>query len=383
MFSIKREIYLNREQKELFYRTKNACRFVYNKMIETNMNLYNSDFKCMESKFMNSVNFSKYVNNYLRKGILSYKYNWLNDIPSKPIKRAMNNCEIAFKNFFKGNSGFPKFKSRKNDKSAVYIPKNNKTDFTQIFRNKIKIPLFGFVYLKEFGKIDLTNIKSCTITNNKDKFYISFLINEDNKIKFNSYKNLSIGIDLGIKDFAIFSNGLKFKGISKIRKLVKLEKRIKRNQRKSSKKFKKGEKPSSSNYYKTIRVINNTYARMRNIIDGYFSYILRTLAITKPSKVVIEDLNVAGMTKNRKLSKKIHESSFRKFRIRLENFCNKRGINFIVADRWFPSTQTCSNCGNVLQGKDKLTLKDRIYHCKECGFEMDRDINAATNLSKL
>ena len=377
MYSIKREIYLNKEQKELYFKTKNVCRFLYNKMISINQSIYKES-----GLFIDSYSFSKFVNNHLRKGILAYKYEFLGEVPKDSKQKALRNCEIAFKDFFSKKKGFPKFKSKKNDNTGVYLCKNNKTDFTKVYRNKIKIPSFGFVYLKQFGKLDLSKVKSCTITDKNDRFYISFLIDDENKIPFEKATNTSIGIDLGIKDFAVLSNNKSFKGISKIQKIKKLERRRKRLQRKSSRQYRLNNKSRSKNYVKTQKKINLTYERSKNVINGYFNKILNTLAIAKPYRVVVEDLNVRGMVKNKKLSKKIQESSFRAFLTKLKNFCNKRDIEFVKADRFYPSTQTCSNCGNVLQGKNKLTLADRIYHCKECGLEIDRDLNASINLSK-
>lgn len=380
---IKRHIYLNKEQIDLFNRTKSACRFVYNKMIELNSENYKKDNK---SKFIGYIEFSKLLNNYYRKNFKD-EYSWLDKIPSKPIKESLRNCDKAFKMFFEKKSGFPKFKSKKVDKTGIYIPKNNKKDFTVVFRNKIKIPLFGFVYLKEFGLIDLSNVTSCTIVERNYKYYINFLIKEENKI-IDSNLNGTIGIDLGIKSLAVLSNGVSFKGISKIKKIKKLNKKLKRLNRSLSRKLEanknnKEESTKKSNIVKTVRFISNINASIKNITEGYINNIIDTVVITKPKNVVIETLNVRGMIKNRKLAKQIHNSCFYKFSKILEYKCSKNNINLVKADRFYPSTQTCSNCGNVKTKDEKLTLKDRIYKCKCCGFKEDRDLNAAINLSKL
>lgn len=380
---IKRHIYLNKEQIDLFNRTKSACRFVYNKMIELNSENYKKDNK---SKFIGYIEFSKLLNNYYRKNFKD-EYSWLDKIPSKPIKESLRNCDKAFKMFFEKKSGFPKFKSKKVDKTGIYIPKNNKKDFTVVFRNKIKIPLFGFVYLKEFGLIDLSNVTSCTIVERNYKYYINFLIKEENKI-IDSNLNGTIGIDLGIKSLAVLSNGVSFKGISKIKKIKKLNKKLKRLNRSLSRKLEanknnKEESTKKSNIVKTVRFISNINASIKNITEGYINNIIDTVVITKPKNVVIETLNVKGMIKNRKLTKQIHNSCFYKFSKILEYKCSKNNINLVKADRFYPSTQTCSNCGNVKTKDEKLTLKDRIYKCKCCGFKEDRDLNAAINLSKL
>lgn len=300
MYAIKREIYLNQEQKELYFKTKNTCRFLYNKMISINQSIYKES-----GLFMNAYSFSKFVNNHLRKGILSYKYEFLSEAPNSCKQKTFQNCERDFKEIFKCSKGFPKFKSKKTDNTGIYLSKMNKTDFTKVFRNKIKIPSFGFVYLKQFGKLDLSKVKSCTITNKNDRFYISFLIDDSNKIHFEKDKNLSIGIDLGIKDFAVLSNNKSFKGIGNIQKIKKLERRRKRLQRKSSRQYLLNNKQRSKNYVKTLKKTNKVYEKTKNIINGYFNKILHTLAIAKPYRVVVEDLNIRGMVKNRKLSKKI------------------------------------------------------------------------------
>lgn len=383
MKAIKRQIYLNKEQIDLFNRTKSACRFVYNKMIEINSENYKKDNK---SKFIGYVDFSKLLNNYYRKNFKD-EYGWLDEIPSKPIKESLRNCDKAFKKFFKKEISFPKFKSKKTDKSGIYIPKNNKKDFTVVFRNKIKIPLFGFVYLKEFGLLDLSNVTSCTIVERNYKYYINFLIKEENKIIDNNL-NGTIGIDLGIKNLAVLSNGTSFKGISKNKKIKKLNKKLKRLNRSLSRKLeanknRKEESTKKSNIVKTVRFISNIHASIKNITEGYINNIIDTVVITKPKNVVIETLNVSGIIKNHKLAKHIHSSCFYKFSRILEYKCSKNNINLIKADKFYPSTQMCSNCGNVKLKEEKLTLNDRIYECNCCGFKEDRDLNAAINLSKL
>lgn len=145
----------------------------------------------------------------------------------------------------------------------------------------------------------------------------------------------------------------------------------------------KEESTKKSNIVKTVRFISNINASIKNITEGYINNIIDTVVITKPKNVVIETLNVRGMIKNRKLAKQIHNSCFYKFSKILEYKCSKNNINLVKADRFYPSTQTCSNCGNVKTKDEKLTLKDRIYKCKCCGFKEDRDLNAAINLSKL
>ena len=379
MRSYKIEIKPTKEQILKIENTSNVCRFIYNEMIATNELLYEmSRLIGSEKQFMGANDFSKYINNKLSK---ISTMTWIKTANSKAIKQAMVNCEKAFKKFFKKEAGFPKYKKKK-DSYGVYLPRNNKTDF-DIKRHKVKIPMLSWVRLKEKGYLPLkSEITSCTITRQTDKYFISFLVNGENKL-CNSEKTDGIGVDLGIKELAFSSTGEKFKNINKTKVVKKLEKKLKRKQKSLSKKFeclkfrkKRGEIATKKNIEKNVLSVQKINYRLSNIRTEYTKKVVNTLVRTKPEYITIEDLNVKGMMKNKNLSKSIAEQKWYYFRMFLIGQSRKQNIEVRVVSRTFPSSKTCSCCGTI---KKDLKLKDRIFKCS-CGFEIDRDLNASINL---
>ena len=366
------EIKPTEEQKIKINKSIGICKFLYNEMIATNEILY-EQYKLGNSdiKFMGGYDFDKYINNKLAKS-----QTWIKDCGSKARKDAIMNCDKAFKNFFKGKSGFPKYKKR-NDSVGLYFPKNNSGDFT-LERHRVKFPTIGFVRFKEFGYIPKnSNIKSGTITKSANKYFVSLLVDEfvivNNKINTNE----SIGIDLGIKTLAVCSNGEEFKNINKTNKVRKLEKILKRRQRSLSRKLKRKEvKTANKNIKKDIEKLQKLHSRLSNIRTEYIRYIINSLVKQSPKFISIEDLNVKGMMKNRCLSKAIQKQKFYYFRLFLIQQCKKNNVELRVIDRFYPSSKLCSCCGQI---KRDLKLKDRIYKC-DCGNEIDRDLQASINI---
>ena len=366
------EIKPTEEQKFKINKSMGICKFLYNEMIATNEILYeqyrlgNSDVK-----FMSGYEFDKYVNNKLSKQL-----GWIKDCGSKARKDVIMNCDKAFKNFFKGKSGFPKYKKR-NDFVGLYFPKNNSGDFT-LERHRVKFPTIGFVRFKEFGYIPKnSNIKSGTITKSANKYFVSLLVDEfvivNNKINTNE----SIGIDLGIKNLAVCSNGEEFKNINKTDKVRKLEKKLKRRQRSLSRKLKRREvKTANKNIKKDIEKLQKLHGRLSNIRTEYIRYIINSLVKQSPKFISIEDLNVKGMMKNRCLSKAIQKQKFYYFRLFLTQQCKNNNVEIRVIDRFYPSSKLCGCCGQI---KNNLKLKDRVYKC-DCGNEIDRDLQASINI---
>lgn len=287
------------------------------------------------------------------------------------------NAEKAFKNFFKGKTKFPRFKKKKNQDVKAYFPKNNPTDWA-VERHRVKIPTLGFVRLKEKGYIPANaKVISGTVSQKAGRFYVSVLVDIDTK-KQNKPTSEPIGIDLGIKEFAAVSNGEVYHNINKTKTVIKLNCRLKREQRRLSKKYeikkKRGEKTATSgaNINKQILKIQRIHHRLENIRNDYLNKIIRELEITNPEYVVLEDLNIRGMLKNRYLSKAISQQKFYYFKIRL-----KTKLPVYEVDRFYPSSKTCSECGWYF--KD-LKLSDRVFECKSCGLTIDRDFNAAINI---
>ncbi|HGM3507483.1 TPA: RNA-guided endonuclease InsQ/TnpB family protein [Clostridioides difficile] len=371
------EINPTTEQKSKIHRTIGVSRFIYNFYIAHNKEVYES-----KGEFISGMDFSKWLNNEYIPNNQDMK--WIKDVSSKATKQAIMNGDKAFKDFFKKTKGFPKFKKKKNQDVKAYFPKNNKTDWT-IERHRVKIPTLGWVRLKEFGYIPINSIvKSGTVSQKSNRYYVSILVEEDD-IQVSKCTNEGIGIDLGIKDFAICSNGSKFKNINKTSTVKKVEKKLKREQRKLSIKYEslkvrnkniKEGVATRQNIQKQIVKVQKIHQRLANIRTDYINKTVSQVIEQKPSYITIEDLNVSGMMKNKHLSKAISSQKFFEFRTKLTAKCKQNNIELRVVDRWYPSSKTCSQCGEVNKG---LKLKDRVYKC-ECGLSIDRDLNASINL---
>ena len=226
------------EQKSKIHRTIGVSRFIYNFYIAHNKEVYEK-----EGKFVSGMDFSKWLNNEYIPNNQDKK--WIKEVSSKATKQAIMNGDKAFKDFFKKTKGFPKFKKKKNQDVKAYFPKNNKTDWT-LERHRVKIPTLGWVKLKEFGYIPVNSIiKSGTVSQKADRYYVYILVEERDKkisngnigMKIFNLNNEGLGIDLGIKEFAVCSDGIKFKNVNKTSTVKKVEKKLKREQRKLSRKY--------------------------------------------------------------------------------------------------------------------------------------------------
>ncbi|PHH96226.1 transposase [Fusobacterium nucleatum] len=375
--ALKIELKLTNKQKIQVNKTIGIERFIYNEYIKYNQEQYE-----LGNKFVSANDFSKYVNNVYLPNNPDKK--WIKDVSSKSDKQAMIYGEKAFKNFFKGLSAFPVFKKKGKNELGAYFVKNNKTDF-EFYRHKIKIPTLKFVRVKEYGYIPKNaNIKSGTITKIADKYFLSLIIEIEDTIKVTNINTKGLGIDLGIKDTAICSNGKVFKNINKTIKIKKLKKKLKREQRRMSRsieysKSKKIKLKELKNFNKKKLKVQKIFYRLNCIRDDYNNKIVDEITRTKLKYITIEDLKVSNMIKNKHLSKAIQEQNFYSIRTKLINKCKERNIELRLVDTFYPSSKTCSCCGSV---KRNLKLNDRIYKCCNCGLEMDRDYNASINLEK-
>ena len=372
--SFKTEINPTEEQKVKIRKTIGTCRFIYNFYLAHNKELYDKG-----EKFMSSNKFRVWLNN---EYLLNHpEYSWIKEAYSKAVTQAVNNGQTAFTRFFNHESNFPNFKKKGRSDVKMYFVKNNPKDCC-CERHRIKIPSLGWVRIKEKGYIPTTKdgyvIKSGHVSIKADRYYVSVLVEiPNNKIANNS--NEGIGIDLGLKDLAIISNGKTYKNINKSAKLKKLEKQLIRGQRSLSRKYensKKGESTQRANIQKQKIKVQKLYQKIDNIRTDYINKTIAEIVKTKPSFITIEDLNVKGMMKNRHLSKAVASQKFYEFRIKLQAKCNENGIELRVVDRWYPSSKTCHCCKNI---KKDLRLSDRIFKC-DCGYIEDRDFNAALNL---
>ena len=372
--SFKTEINPTEEQKARIRRTIGTCRYVYNFYLGHNKALHDNG-----EKFMTGKDFSLWLNNeYIPD---NPDKTWIREVYSKAVKKSIEDGCTAFTRFFKHQSDFPKFKKKGKSDVKMYFVRNNPKD-CQCERHRLKIPTLGWVRIKEKGYIPTTKdgymIRSGTVSVKAGRFYVSVLV-EIPDINIDNNSNEGIGIDLGLKDFAIVSNGKTYRNINKSAGLKKLEKQLIREQRSLSRKYenlKKGESTQRANIQKQKLKVQKLHHKMDNIRTDYINKTIAEIVKTKPSYITIEDLNVKGMMKNRCLSKAVASQKFYEFRTRLKAKCDENGIELRVADRFYPSSKTCHHCGSV---KKNLKLSDRIYRC-ECGYVADRDLNAALNL---
>ena len=372
--SFKTEINPTEEQKARIRRTIGICRYVYNFYLGHNKALHDNG-----EKFMTGKSFSLWLNNeYIPN---NPDKTWIREVYSKAVKKSIEDGCTAFTRFFKHQSDFPKFKKKGKSDVKMYFVRNNPKD-CQCERHRLKIPTLGWVRIKEKGYIPTTKdgymIRSGTVSVKAGRFYVSVLV-EIPDINIDNNSNEGIGIDLGLKDFAIVSNGKTYRNINKSAGLKKLEKQLIREQRSLSRKYenlKKGESTQRANIQKQRLKVQKLHHKMDNIRTDYINKTIAEIVKTKPSYITIEDLNVKGMMKNRCLSKAVASQKFYEFRTRLKAKCDENGIELRVADRFYPSSKTCHHCGSV---RKNLKLSDRIYRC-ECGYVADRDLNAALNL---
>ena len=372
--SFKTEINPTEEQKARIRKTIGTCRYVYNFYLGHNKALHDDG-----EKFMTGKSFSLWLNNeYIPD---NPDKTWIREVYSKAVKKSIEDGCAAFTRFFKHQSDFPKFKKKGKSDVKMYFVRNNPKD-CQCERHRLKIPTLGWIRIKEKGYIPTTKdgymIRSGTVSVKTDRFYVSVLV-EIPDVNINNNLNEGIGIDLGLKDFAIISNGKTYRNINKSAGLKKLEKQLIREQRSLSRKYenlKKGESTQRANIQKQKLKVQKLHHKMDNIRTDYINKTIAEIVKTKPSYITIEDLNVKGMMKNRCLSKAVASQKFYEFRTRLKAKCDENGIELRVADRFYPSSKTCHHCGSV---RKNLKLSDRIYRC-ECGYVADRDFNAALNL---
>lgn len=371
--SFKTEINPTPEQKEKINRTIGTCRYVYNFYLAHNKELHSNG-----KKFMTGKAFSVWLNNEFLPN--NPDYTWIKEVSSKSVKKSIEDGCAAFARFFKHQSAFPKFKKKGKSDVKMYFVKNNPKDcFCE--RHRVNIPTLGWVRLKEKGYIPTTKdgfvIKSGTVSIKAGRYYVSVLVEIPNATISNT-SNTGMGIDLGLKDFAILSDGRTYKNINKSAGLKKLEKQLRREQRCLSRKYenlKKGESTQRNISKQKLRV-QKLHHRIENIRTDYINKIIAEIVKTKPLFITIEDLNVSGMMKNRHLSKAVASQKFYEFKTKLKAKCDENGIELRIADRFYPSSKLCHCCGQI---KKDLRLSDRIYKCG-CGYITDRDFNASLNL---
>ena len=366
--AIKIRLYPNKTQEQTLNKVLGCYRFVYNQMLALKQKKYNEN-----KKSLGLTDLSKYFHGTLLK---DEQYEWLKEQNTKVMKQAIRQMLSAYDKFFKQHNGFPKFKSKKDKQSALFpyeaISKHNTFETRHIslttpLKNiKFRCSDLYFSRLQKYNK----NIRSATLSKTKSgNFFLSILIEmEDTELKKFEHTNEQVGIDLGVKDFVITSDGEVFENKHFFKKK---EKQLKKLQRQLSKKVK-----GSNNRKKAQVRIAKLFERITNKKDAYIHYVTNEL-LTYFDTIFMEDLNVQGMLRNHHLAKAIQEVGFCKFK---ETLVNKALVNdkqVVFIDRFYPSSKTCSVCGYK---KRDLRLSDREWICPNCGMKHDRDINAAMNI---
>lgn len=365
----------NVEQEQKLWQSVGTARFIYNwTLVKQEENYKNG------GKFINDGDLRKELT-ILKKSEL----NWLNEVSNNVAKQAVKDACNAYKNFFKGLADKPKFKSRRKSKPSFY----NDTEKLKVKEGLVLIEKVGWITTSEQIPIDVKHTNP-RISFDGKYWYIAVGIEVEQPTV--ELTDESIGIDLGLKDLAIVSNIDKpFKNINKTKEVKRLKKKLKRKQKQVSRKYedgkiqigKEGENrykfTKTNNIKKIEREIKLIQRRLSNIRLNHIHQTTNAIVKTKPSRIVVEDLNVKGMMKNKYLSKAIQEQCFHKFISILEYKSKFNGIEFVKADRFYPSSKTCSCCGEI---KKDLKLKDRVFICSSCNITIDRDKNASINLSR-
>ena len=375
--SIKVRLNPNNKQLTKLFQYSDCARFAYNWVIAREQENYKQG-----NKFLSDCE--------LRREFTQLKklpeYQWLNAVSNNVTKQAIKDACNAYKRFFKGQCKYPKFKSKKRSLPSFY------QDCGKIKFTDTHVKVAGFAMSRRSNKQKLNWIKLCEkgriptnckymnprFTYDGLYWYVSVSVEvEDNT---NITLNEGVGIDLGIKDLAICSDGNTYGNINKTQRVKKLEKRKRRLQRSISRRYNKNKKEEgyckTSNIIKREKELLKISKRLTNIRTNHLHQTTSEIIKRKPSFICMEDLDVSGMMKNKHLSKAIQQQSLYAFRRQIEYKSERNNIPVIITDRFFPSSKLCSCCGNI---KKDLKLSDRIYKC-ECGNIIDRDFQASLNL---
>lgn len=383
----------NNKQETKLFQMSGASRFAYNWALARQQENYSNGGKFLQD-------------GVLRKEFTQLKkldeYSWLNCISCNVTKQAIKDACLAYKRFFKGQSKFPRFKSKRKTRPSFYQD-NVKIQFTNIHVKLEKIASstrknrkqLNYIRLSEKGRIPYDDVKYMNprVTYNGLNWFISVGIDDGIDIDTTNYSNDNsnngIGIDLGIKDLAICSDGVTYKNINKSKKIRQVKKQLKHKQKrvakkydklKSGKTFKKNKRiTKTNNITKLEREILKKYKQLANIRQDYLHKTTSQIVNRKPKFITIEDLSISNMMKNKHLSKAIQEQCLYDFVVKLQYKCKWSNIELRQVNRWYPSSKLCSSCGNK---KKELKLSDRVYICEECGSIIDRDFNASLNLAK-
>jgi putative transposase len=367
--AIKIRLKPTKEQEILMWKSVGVARFAYNWALAKEKENYKNGVKFI---------FCRKLRDEFTKLKKTKEFIWLNEISSRTINQVFEDLQTAYNKFFKGLVKHPKFKSKKKSRKSFYV----RYDAIKFKNGKVNMEKIGKVEYKT--NYDIPNLLK--YVNPRCHFdgrywYLSLGFEQgENQVKLN--KDLSVGIDLGIKDLAIVNCLDKpIKNINKSSKVKKLKKKLKRLQRQVSRKYeanKQGKKfIKTNNIVKLEKKIKLIHRKLSNIRLNHIHQATNKIIKLRPYRIVMEDLNITGMMKNKHLSKAIQEQCLYEFIRQMKYKCEFNGIEFIQVDRFYPSSKTCSRCGSI---KKDLKLKNRVYVCSECGLVIDRDKNASINL---
>ncbi|MGA6580783.1 RNA-guided endonuclease InsQ/TnpB family protein [Providencia sp. NPDC089923] len=355
------------EQEQQLWKSVGTARFIYNWTLNRQQE--------------NERNGGKFIlDGVLRKELTQLKQtealSWLNDVSNNVAKQAVKDACNSFKKFFKGESAYPKFKSRRKSKLSFY---NDNV--------KLKIKK-KFVLLEKIGWVQTAEQlpTGCVYVNPRVSFYGKYwylAIGIEQTFPQEELTDVSLGIDVGINKLAYCSNGESYQNINKTKAVKKIEKRLHKLQRSVSRKYEMNKEGNrfvkTSNIIKIEKDIRKLHRRVANIRHNHLHQTTSAIVKTKPYRIVMETLNIKGMMRNQHLAKAIQKQGLYEFKKQIQYKCEKYGIAFIEADQWYPSSKMCVSCGNI---KRNLKLADRMYHCEMCGHVQDRDLNASINLAR-
>ncbi|HLP88192.1 MAG TPA: RNA-guided endonuclease TnpB family protein [Nostocaceae cyanobacterium] len=354
LLSIKTKLKLNANQKIIMAKHAGIARFTYNWGLAAWLSLRNDGLK------PNKYILKKFFNNHVK-----LEYSWIKEpgICQKVTQYAFDNLGKAFDRYFKGLGEKPKFK-KKGKHDSFTIDASGKPIY--VGGTSIKLPTIGWV--NTYEGLPHTTCKAITISREADDWFISFSYEQQHEPTQKQHE--LVGVDLGVKVLATLSTGVVFPNPKHYKKSLS---KLKRLSRQLSRKQK-----GSNNRQKAKNKLAKHHAKVANLRKDNLHKIT-TYLCKNHAKVVVEDLNISGMLKNEKLAQTIADCGFYEFRRQLEYKSQKFGCEIIIADRWYPSTKTCSSCGHQQQ----MSLSDRVFNCEKCGYSIDRDLNAAINLSRL
>ena len=368
MKSIKVRIKPSSEQEKKLWKSVGTARWAYNWALDRQLQNYKEG-----NKFISDSDLRKELTQ-LKK---TEEFSWLYDVSNNITKQAIKDLCLAYKRFFKGQSKHPRLKSRKKSKPSFY----NDNEKLKIKEKSVLIEKVGWIKTSEQIPVNV-KYKNPRISYDNKYWYLSIAIDREKTKVETELTDVVLGIDVGVKDLAICSDGKIFRNINKSQKVKRVEKRLRKLQRQVSRKYEMNKEGhrfiKTSNIIKLEKKIRLLQRKLSNIRQNHIFQTANTIVKTKPSKIAMEDLNIAGMMKNKHLSKAIQTQKLFELKRVIRYKCEWLGIKFVDVDRFFPSSKTCSDCGQV---NSNLKLSDRVYNC-ECGLEMDRDLNAAINLKR-